>query len=135
VDGTESEVEQGLREGSGEWRSVHVRTDDSLDGEAIGPLMRPFGRFLTDRKLAPLLRSISSFLVAVFIGRGPTMLQRPTLVHISQSPSSAITKLSLDEIDPSPQSSQRCKLLGGQATRMMPPNLFSRRSSFTAICK
>ncbi len=38
--------EQGLREGARDGRSVHVRGDDALDGEAVGPLMSLFRRFL-----------------------------------------------------------------------------------------
>jgi hypothetical protein len=43
--GTEQEAEQGLREAAGEWRSFHLRGDESSDGEEISTLMRLFGQF------------------------------------------------------------------------------------------
>src|SRR5215208_3171308 len=43
--GTEQEAEQGLREAAGERRSLHLRGDESLDGEAFGSLMKLFRQF------------------------------------------------------------------------------------------
>jgi len=42
---SEQEAEQGLREAAGERRSLHLRGDESSDGEEIGPPMRVFRQF------------------------------------------------------------------------------------------
>ena len=47
VAGPEQEDEQRLREAAGELGGVHLRGDDAPDGEAVGPLVRLFGRFLS----------------------------------------------------------------------------------------
>jgi hypothetical protein len=49
----EQEDEQGLREAARDWRSLHLRADESPNGEEIGPLMKLFGRFqkVNSRKL------------------------------------------------------------------------------------
>ncbi len=44
--GTEQEDEQRLRKAAGEWRSLHLRSYESPDGEEIGSLMRLFRQFL-----------------------------------------------------------------------------------------
>jgi hypothetical protein len=42
---SEQEAEQGLREAAGELGSLHLRSDESPDGDAIGPFMRLFRQF------------------------------------------------------------------------------------------
>ena len=44
---SESQDEQRLREVVHHWGGVHLCSDESIDGEALGSLMRLFGRFLT----------------------------------------------------------------------------------------
>ena len=46
----ESQDERGLREGFRDWRSVHIRGDDSLDRETFGSLMRLCRQVLVVRK-------------------------------------------------------------------------------------
>ena len=43
--GPEQEDEQRLRAAAGEWRSLHLRCYESLDGQEIGSLMRLFRQF------------------------------------------------------------------------------------------
>jgi hypothetical protein len=43
--GPEQEDEQRLRKAAGEWRSLHLRSDESPDGEEIGSPMRLFRQF------------------------------------------------------------------------------------------
>jgi transposase len=45
LDGPEQEDEQGLRKANRDKRGVHLRGDESPDGEEIGPLVRVFGQF------------------------------------------------------------------------------------------
>ncbi len=45
LDRPEQEDEQRLRKTAGDRRSLHLRGDESPDGEEIGPLMRLFGQF------------------------------------------------------------------------------------------
>src|SRR5215204_2822821 len=46
VVGSEQEDEQRLREAAGDRRSLHLRGDESPDGQAFGSLMRLFRQFL-----------------------------------------------------------------------------------------
>ncbi len=46
--GAEQEDEQGLRAAAGDGRGVHIRGDDTAHGEAVGPLVKLFRRFLDD---------------------------------------------------------------------------------------
>ena len=49
VAGAEQEDEQGLRKAAGDRRGVRLRGDESLDGQAVGPLVSLFRRFLRRR--------------------------------------------------------------------------------------
>ena len=54
--GAQQEDEQGLRAAVCNRRSVHLRGDDTLDGETVGPCLRIFRQFLYALGcIAPLL--------------------------------------------------------------------------------
>jgi hypothetical protein len=46
MDRAKPQDEQGLRESPADRGGVHVRGDDALDGEAVGPLMSLLRQFL-----------------------------------------------------------------------------------------
>ena len=50
LDRPEQEDEQGLRKANRDERGVYLRSDESPNGEAVGPLMRLFGRFLSEAR-------------------------------------------------------------------------------------
>src|SRR5829696_1074300 len=58
--GPEQEDEQRLREAAGERRSLHLRSDESPDGEEIGPLMRVLRQF----RIRILRSSTSDFTIS-----------------------------------------------------------------------
>ena len=47
LNGSEQENEQGLREANRDQGGVHLRGDESPDGEKAGPIVRLFGQFLS----------------------------------------------------------------------------------------
>jgi len=61
---SEQEAEQGLRASTGERGSLHLRRDESLDGEEVGSLMRLFGQFPPEVRRISLPRTPVNSLIA-----------------------------------------------------------------------